>query len=787
MTKFPSLFATSDRRASRFVTLTAALIALPVLAFAQDTTKSSILQNKADQQEVKAHTAALEAQVQDLIDELAANGISGDDAKVLQTTKSVLNSLSSEEMEKVISSLQKASDSEGTKDGEKDIISANAGQKGIILVFRQILKDYEQRQAASELPTKFKELTDRQTQVMWTTAQVASDVAGKSESELNTMQQTTAQIVQSDQSALVNDVAMAKQMLDKAAQDSSGDEGKAMAQAQSDLKSGALQKALDQANEDLKNGHLLQATTEQKVARDQLRQLAKDLNPPATTVDALADNAASLAKLIEEQKNLLQQTTAAIPVKPRVTGLDSKQGILVDKADSLSQDMLTLSPVPSGLVKDSITPMQMSRAQLGQRGGSFDQAVTHQQEAIAKLEEAQKNLAQQVADAQKAADEAAKDSTQKLEDLQKQIQTAMQQQQQVTNQTTQANNATPPDTDTLAKDQQAQTQLQQQTNTMQQAAQALSLPASQALANAASSMSKAEQDLTDPSKAADTQANQQAAQQALAAANQAVNQQIADNQQQAADPSALANAADNLQKAQDAVSSALADSTPQSSSTPQSGSTPPAGSTPPSSSTPAGSTPPPGNAPGTPPPTLSQAEAALAEAAKDAAAAAAVPGLPDAAASAVQDAEKSIAQGKGDAAKGDAPGTSAAAAAAQASLAQAQASVAVAQAGMAPGKPTPGGPPGSPMPGAPMPGMPSFAQSPPGPDMPSKDGAKNVSGGSTDKGKLHSVSGNGKFFSVISRDRSAIEQSQSENRPQEYAPMIDQYMKNLADQSSTSQ
>ena len=49
-----------------------------------------------------------------------------------------------------------------------------------------------------------------------------------------------------------------------------------------------------------------------------------------------------------------------------------------------------------------------------------------------------------------------------------------------------------------------------------------------------------------------------------------------------------------------------------------------------------------------------------------------------------------------------------------------------------------------------------------------------------------SPSSPGKFVTVASRDRAAIEQTQSEKRPQEYAPMIDQYMKNLADQSSAS-
>ncbi len=40
----------------------------------------------------------------------------------------------------------------------------------------------------------------------------------------------------------------------------------------------------------------------------------------------------------------------------------------------------------------------------------------------------------------------------------------------------------------------------------------------------------------------------------------------------------------------------------------------------------------------------------------------------------------------------------------------------------------------------------------------------------------------GAFSRLPARDRAALQQSQSEKSPQEYAPMIEQYMQNLADQ-----
>ena len=328
--------------------LAAAFSLIPVSA--QNAIKTEVLQNTADQQDVREHTAAVVAQAQALIDELAANGISGDDVKVLNATKAALTNLSGPEMERVIASLKKAAEATTTSEGEKHVVQAYGGEKSIILQFQQILKDYEQRQAAYELPLRFKDLANRQDDTLNTTVAVARQSAGKSQVELNSMNQTTQQIAQADQDAIANEVALAQQSLEKAAQESTDDSAKNIQQAEKDMKSGALQKALNDANEALKQGHLLQAITAQKVARDELHKLAKDLAPNANAVDALKDTAASIDKIIQEQKELLTATNAAVAVKPRVTGLDDRQGVIVNETDSLAKDTQTLSSSAAALV-----------------------------------------------------------------------------------------------------------------------------------------------------------------------------------------------------------------------------------------------------------------------------------------------------------------------------------------------------------------------------------------------------------------------------------------------------
>ncbi|MDD5262661.1 MAG: hypothetical protein PHD76_12520 [Methylacidiphilales bacterium] len=724
-------------------------LGLIVPVVAQNASKDQILQNKADQQDVRAHTAAVATQIQSLIDELAANGISGDDAKVLQSTKSALSNLSGPEMERVITSLQKAGEASNTGAGLAQAFNAYASQKGILMQFQQILKEYQQRQAAYELPLRFKELRDRQTEAMLTASDVARKTAGRNYAELSSVEQTTQQILQTDQDAIANEVALAGGQLEKVAQSSTGDDAKPLQKALKDFKEGKLQQALSKANESLKGGQLLKALNDQKIARDELHRIVQDLNAPANIVDALAAATADLAKLIEDQNNLLDRTNTAASNKNMVEGLNVKQGALADAANTVQQDLQTLSVKASGLVKESINPMQSSRGYLAKLA-EFPNSAKAQQQAIAKLEEAQKQLEQQLADAQKAADESGKDTLAKLEDVKKQIDKAQQDQKQISNQTDKALNA---QAGSKAMDQAKDNQkkLEDQVAALEQAAQSLSLPASQDLANAAKAMDQAQDAMSDPSQAADVQADQKAAQDALAQASQEIGQDIADAKQAEADPAALAAAADALQNAQSDVADALAAADP-------------------------------GDAPGSQPPNADQAGKDLAEAGQDAKTAANTPGLPADAAADVQAAQSDIAKGQQDAAKGDAAGAAAQAQAAQQALAQAQASLAMAMAGM-PNSAMASNSPPSQTPGM----MPGKTRVPPGQDHPSLDGAKMVTGGSLDKGEMHGAPvGSGKFLTVTSRDRVAIEQSQTEKRPQEYAPLIDQYMKNLADQSTAS-
>lgn len=161
--------------------------------------------------------------------------------------------------------------------------------------------------------------------------------------------------------------------------------------------------------------------------------------------------------------------------------------------------------------------------------------------------------------------------------------------------------------------------------------------------------------------------------------------------------------------------------------------------------------------------------------------------VPREAQSALQSAEHALASGAAQAMAGQASSAKASAAAAAQALGEAQAAVALAQAGLASS--------------AQMAGAGQQAQSQgQGQGQASGEGrgAQNSQGSPNSKGDgrvgnwsgpggvdgpRRNVSGEGKFTGLPARDRAAILQSQGEKYPQEYAPLIEQYLKNLAEQS----
>ena len=75
------------------------------------------------------------------------------------------------------------------------------------------------------------------------------------------------------------------------------------------------------------------------------------------------------------------------------------------------------------------------------------------------------------------------------------------------------------------------------------------------------------------------------------------------------------------------------------------------------------------------------------------------------------------------------------------------------------------------------------------PGMPGSKAAQNYQPTGEDavqKGTRTTSSKSANFAGLPARERAAIEQAQSEKYPEEYGPLVEQYLRNLASESSTT-
>lgn len=157
--------------------------------------------------------------------------------------------------------------------------------------------------------------------------------------------------------------------------------------------------------------------------------------------------------------------------------------------------------------------------------------------------------------------------------------------------------------------------------------------------------------------------------------------------------------------------------------------------------------------------------------------------LPPNAQSALQSAQDAMADGSAQASGGQGPPAQSSSFSAAKSLAQAQAALALAQAGlgsqMAQGQ---GQQPGQGQ-GQGQGQTPGQGQGRGQPPQQGNGRQGNWDGSGGGEGARRNTAGASSYIGLPKRDRAAILQSQSEKYPQEYAPLVEQYLKNLADQS----
>jgi hypothetical protein len=499
-----------------------------------------------------------------------------------------------------------------------------------------------------------------------------------------------------------------------------------------------------------------------RALQEQLARAEAEANRPENTLARLQELQQQVQELVRREEQLKQEAARAETRPQELSRSASRQGDLRDATQDLQQKAAESSPPAARALSEAAAEMERSQKALARN----QNAPANQQAAIDSLRKAEQELGREVARLQEAEKQLAG-----LEKLSEKVSDLIKQQENVNLAT--GKEAAQPSPSPAASGElgQQEQKLARETAESQKMAAETAPAASPHLGEAGSQMNQARDQLGKPD-ARSAQAPENKALSELLAAKEKIDSRIGELRQELGEsPSdagqSLADAAAALEKAQNEVSQAMSQMAAQEA---------------------------------LPPRAMDAASQDLNQAAQDVTPVAAgdMGPLPPAAEIAVQSALRSLNSATAQASAHQQAQAQASATAAAQALAQAQAALALAEAGLGSdlAQTEPGSegekaqPPGQRQ--QPGNGQRSAVGQPgpprqPGRGTPPPRGTGQVGnwrGAGGTEGARRSTVGSGEFLSLPGRDRAAIQQSRSESYPQEYGPMVEQYLKNLSDQAA---
>lgn len=354
------------------------------------------------QESLRTTTQRINNQLTFIIEEFERNGIGGEDVQVLKSLQSVLGQLSDKEMAKIIALLQEARVLENPNASQQRLLEAFTGQKSIMIKLKQLLEEFKRQKELYELSILFNRLAEKQNANLKEAVALEPILQGKTIDKLTEPQKVPLQVQATEQDAIKSETLLGLEKLEKIATQEFTKTTEQAINALNIVTNSNLKEALSEAVEDLKMARLYSAIGNEKRVRDTLRELARQLIPPAETAEALRQALRELENLIAEQKSVLKQTE---DLKQNSRTLDNNKEIaarqleLSDKADTLRQMLKNTAPAVAENLKDSINKMHETHAILNANDGRWRaaDAIGKEKESLKSLEKAKDELEKQVA------------------------------------------------------------------------------------------------------------------------------------------------------------------------------------------------------------------------------------------------------------------------------------------------------------------------------------------------------------------------------------------------------
>jgi hypothetical protein len=492
---------------------------LTLRAGAPEGASEGILQQELKQQQLQRTIQRVAEQLAMVIAEFENNGISGDDLRTLKAIRAVLGRLGEKEMHQVIALLGQARAVEDPAASRERLAGAYTGQKTIVTLLKQLLLEYERQQALYELSIRFREMAARQGKNMRAGVWMLRNGAPQ---QLNEDQKVAVQVQELDQVHLKDETAILVGRLEKLAAESDGAAvGERPKAAAGRVHEGGLVAALDAAIADLKARKLTSAASREKVARDELRAVARLLLMSKDAADLLRAAIAETEATISLQKQIIEEARG---IEKRDDGLlvDDHEFEVHDATDLIRHDVQDIAPAATVHLRAAFDRMQDARQLLVSWDGPEKKrrdVPARLTEAVGNLELARRALQEQLAKAEAEASQH-ENPLDRLKDLQKQVQDLARRQEELRQETARSG-AKPQDLRAHAPE---QGDLKDKTQDAQQKAAEEAPAAARALNDAATAMDQAQKTLA---RSQNAERNQQAALDSLAKAGEEIGREVA--------------------------------------------------------------------------------------------------------------------------------------------------------------------------------------------------------------------------------------------------------------------
>lgn len=266
--------------------------------------ETALREGEVKQQQIQSDSKNLVVQLDAMIGEYERNGIKGDETEALKKLRAVLANLSESEMKRVIDLLQQARVAGDSRAILQQVASAYSGQKNIVLQMKVLMAQYQRNQAALDLSTALINLAERQSANMQSGIELGQWSQSKKPEEFDAALKASIDGQQSEQNAIAEEFKLLMQRVETFSKDPANKESSARFQ-EAAAKGGALASVLNTATEALRKSQVFKAIAAEKIGRDEMKVLAKMLEPVKNKAEMFIEAAQELEKLIEQEQELI--------------------------------------------------------------------------------------------------------------------------------------------------------------------------------------------------------------------------------------------------------------------------------------------------------------------------------------------------------------------------------------------------------------------------------------------------------------------------------------------------